>query len=75
MQFCNLPFHLTIHSEHFSMCKLKTVPFLGFANLLLLSLGDALFMKTQVPYAALSLLSLNLLIPRSTFVKNYKQKD
>lgn len=57
------------------MCKLKTVPFLGFANLLLLSLGDALFMKTQVPYAALSLLSLNLLIPRSTFVKNYKQKD
>ena len=75
MQFFNLPFHLTIHSEPLSMCKLKIVPWLGFANLLILSLGDALFMKTQVPYAALLLLSLNLVIPRSAFVKNYKQKD
>ena len=39
------------------------------------SWGMLFFMKTQVPYAALSLLSLNLLIPRSAFVKNYKQKD
>ena len=77
MQFCDLPFHVIIRREQFSMDKLKV--FLSWVSSVQISwhffLGMLSLIKTQVPYTDLSLPSLNLLIPRSPFVKNYEQKD